>query len=53
MLINKMDNQFYRMAKIMRVELQLEGHDEVFKSHDECIEHHHEKMKEFKLEKSK
>jgi hypothetical protein len=47
MLINRMDNEFYRMAKIMRYELQLEGHQEVFKSHDECIQYHAEKMKDF------
>jgi hypothetical protein len=40
MLISGKDNAFVRVAAAMNIPLDLSGHDQVFASKADCIEHH-------------
>lgn len=40
MLIKKNESSFYSLATKLNIDLGLKGHDQVFETKEDCIEHH-------------
>ena len=45
MIISGMDNQFVRLATALGISLELTGHELIFNTKQECIDHHDHNQK--------